>query len=63
MGTILRRVIALVALAIGIGVAAGTAPAVAATTHPVHSTTLNASTSTHQTVGAHHGVQALDWWF
>ena len=56
MVPILRRAIALVALAVGIGVAAGTAPAAAATSHPshvvTHSSTLRAGS-----------VHTNDWWF
>lgn len=54
MVTILRRVIALVALAVGIGVAAGTAPAAAATPHHA------ATHATHLRAGA---VHTDDWWF
>jgi hypothetical protein len=57
MVTILRRVVALVALAVGIGVAAGTAPAAAATTH--HAVT-HAVSTTSPRAGATH---ASDWWF
>lgn len=62
MVTILRRAIALLALVVGIGVAAGTAPAAAATTHTFR------SSGTHITIA--HPVQpagglktADDWWF
>lgn len=60
MVSILRRVIALVALAVGIGVAAGATPASAATTH-------HHVTSTHQ-LHLSHGTgqtfaQPEDWWF
>ena len=54
MVSIVRRVIALVALTVGIGVAAGTAPAAAATTHhaATHASTLRAGS-----------VHTNDWWF
>jgi len=62
MSSILRRVIALVALAVGIGVAAGTAPAAAATTHTVHSagTQITIAHPVHPAGGFR---TADDWWF
>jgi hypothetical protein len=51
MRALLRRLTALVALAVGIGVAAGTAPASAAPT-------ANTATSVHST-----HVAPADWWF
>lgn len=56
MVSILRRVIALVALAVGIGVAAGAAPATAATTHHASSVQI-----VHK--GASVRYQPNDWWF
>jgi hypothetical protein len=54
MVSILRRVVALVALTVGIGVAAGNAPAAAATTHhaATHASSLRAGT-----------MHTSDWWF
>ncbi|MGH8861192.1 MAG: hypothetical protein ACRDVG_08160 [Jatrophihabitantaceae bacterium] len=49
MGSLLRRLIAVVALAVGIGVSAGTAAA--------------ATPVTHATVHSHSFAQADDWWF
>jgi hypothetical protein len=51
MGSLLRRLTALVALVVGIGVAAGTAPAAAAST-------THTATSAHST-----NVTPKDWWF
>ena len=61
MVSILRRAIAIVALAAGIGVAAGTAPAAAATTHTLRSGATQITT-THPVHFAG-GVRADDWWF
>lgn len=55
MVTILRRAIALVALAVGIGVAAGAAPATAATTHHASSVHVVPKNVGH--------YQLDDWWF
>jgi hypothetical protein len=61
MNTILRRAIALVALAVGIGVAAGTAPADAATTHSIRSSATHVVAHPQHATG---GVRsAQDWWF
>ena len=62
MVSILRRAIAIVALAAGIGVAAGTAPAAAATTHTVSSGATNITTTlpVHSAGGFR---TADDWWF
>jgi hypothetical protein len=59
MVSILRRAIALVALAVGIGVAAGTAPAVAATSHPAHHAV--SQSVSHLRTGAF--THTDDWWF
>jgi hypothetical protein len=61
MVSILRRVIAVVALAVGLGVAAGTAPAVAATTHTIHSNHSALHTTAHKAPAR--TMQAQDWWF
>ena len=62
MVSILRRAIALVALAVGIGVAAGATPAAAATT--THKTaTTHQSTQVGHTVLGKGFAQADDWWF
>lgn len=61
MGTILRRVIALVALAVGIGVAAGTAPAAAATTHSIGSSSVHKTI--HLPAQGTHRAEPMDWWF
>jgi len=61
MVSILRRVIAIVALAAGIGVAAGTAPSAAATTHTFRSGGTHV-TITHPVHSAG-GVRVDDWWF
>jgi hypothetical protein len=55
MSTILRRTVAVVALAVGIGVAGGAADAVAAT----HHATVKPA---HQTV-SRQSVHPMDWWF
>jgi hypothetical protein len=61
MVSILRRVIAVLALAAGIGVAAGTASAAAATTHSSRSSVghVTVAKPNHQT-GL---IRADDWWF
>lgn len=56
MVSILRRVVALVALTVGIGVAAGTAPAAAATSHPSHAVA-------HASQLRPGTVHTSDWWF
>lgn len=58
MVSILRRAVALAALAVGIGVAAGAAPAAAAATHSIHATVHAPSQLRSGTV-----VHANDWWF
>lgn len=55
MSTILRRTAALVALTVGIGVAGGTADAVAATHHATSKTT--------NYTAARQTVRPADWWF
>jgi ABC-type sugar transport system substrate-binding protein len=60
MVSILRRAIALVALAVGVGVAAGAVPAAAATTH--HTTTTH-QTVRHAPTGGTVYAQPSDWWF
>ena len=62
MVSILRRVIALVAIAVGIGVAAGTAPAAAVTTHTVRSAGTHV-TIAHPVHSAGGFKTADDWWF
>jgi hypothetical protein len=62
MSSILRRVVALVALAVGIGVAAGTAPAAAATTHTFRSGGTQI-TIAHPAQPAGGYKLADDWWF
>ena len=60
MVSILRRAIALVALAVGVGVAAGAVPAAAATAHhtaATHSTT-HSGAANRQAF-----AQPSDWWF
>ncbi len=59
MVSILRRALALVALAVGIGVAAGNAPAAAATTHATHVTTV----SKHALHQPGRAFTFQDWWF
>jgi len=56
MVSILRRMIALVALIVGIGVAAGTSPAAAATSHTSHA-------ATHASSLRAGSVHTRDWWF